>query len=335
MLLFPILGVAMKALQFTSPGEFSVNDIDVPTIGPDEVLLASRAVGICHSDIELLEGRYIIPFGYPIIPGHEWSAEVMEVGSRVTSLKPGDRVVGECVIGMDHFGFSISGAGAEFFTAKESWLHKLPDNVSWTQGALVEPFSCGYYATVRADNLDGSDTVLVYGAGPIGLGTVAAAAAKGARVIVAEPSADRVEIAKKLGAEAAVDPTSDGFLEEVMELTGGAGASVVFEASGKPSAMASALETAAFRARLVYIGIDVGGSAPAKLGLFQSKELQARGIIGSPGVWPQTIEFLSRTGIDLTPLVTKTFPLAEADQAIQAIYDDKSQVKIHYVSEAS
>jgi L-iditol 2-dehydrogenase len=325
----------MKALQFTSPGEFSVNDIDVPTIGPDEVLLASRAVGICHSDIELLEGRYIIPFGYPIIPGHEWSAEVMEVGSSVTSLKPGDRVVGECVIGMDHFGFSISGAGAEFFTAKESWLHKLPDNVSWTQGALVEPFSCGYYATVRADNLDGSDTVLVYGAGPIGLGTVAASAAKGARVIVAEPSADRVAIAKQLGAEASVDPTSEGFLDEVMELTGGAGASVVFEASGKPAAMASALETAAFRARLVYIGIDVGGSAPAKLGLFQSKELQARGIIGSPGVWPQTIEFLSRTGIDLTPLVTKTFPLAQADQAIQAIYDDKSQVKIHYMSEAS
>lgn len=325
----------MKALQFTAPGSFSVNDLPTPAIGPDEVLLASRAVGICHSDIELLEGRYIIPFGYPIIPGHEWSAEVMEVGSRVTGLKPGDRVVGECVIGMDHFGFSISGAGAEYFVAKESWLHKLPDNVSWTQGALVEPFSCGYYATVRADNLDGSDTVLVYGAGPIGLGTVAASSAKGARVIVAEPAADRVEIARRLGADAAVDPTSEGFVDQVMELTGGAGASVVFEASGKPAAMASALETAGFRARIVYIGIDVGGSAPAKMGLFQSKELQARGIIGSPGVWPQTIEFLSRTGIDLSPLVTSTFPLAEADQAIRTVLDDRSQVKVHYVSSAS
>jgi len=325
----------MKALQFTSPGAFAVNDIDVPTIGDDEVLLASRAVGICHSDIELLEGRYIIPFGYPIIPGHEWSAEVMDVGGKVTSFKPGDRVVGECVIGMDHFGFSISGAGAEFFVAKESWLHKIPDNVSWTQGALVEPFSCGYYATVRADNLDGSDTAVVLGAGPIGLGVVAAAAAQGARVIVAEPSADRVAIAKQLGADVAVDPTSDGFLDEVQQLTGGNGASVVFEASGKPVAMASALEVAGFRARIVYIGIDVGGSAPAKLGLFQSKELQARGIIGSPGVWPQTIAFLARTGIDLSPLVTKTFPLAEADRAIQTVLDDKSQVKVHYVSDAA
>jgi L-iditol 2-dehydrogenase len=325
----------MKALQFMSPGEFAVNDIVVPAIADDEVLLASRAVGICHSDIELLEGRYIIPFGYPIIPGHEWSAEVIETGAKVNSLKPGDRVVGECVIGMEHFGFSISGAGAEFFVAKESWLHKIPDNVSWTQGALVEPFSCGYYATVRADNLDGSDTAIVLGAGPIGLGVVAAAAAKGVRVIVAEPSSVRVDIAKRLGADAAVDPTSATFLDEVAELTDGKGASVVFEASGKPAAMASALEVAGFRARIVYIGIDVGGSAPAKLGLFQSKELQARGIIGSPGVWPQTIAFLARTGIDLAPLVTSTFDLADADKAIQTVLDDKSQVKVHYTSSAS
>jgi L-iditol 2-dehydrogenase len=324
----------MKALQFTAPGAFGVNDIDIPAIADDEVLLASRAVGICHSDIELLEGRYIIPFGYPIIPGHEWSAEVIETGAKVGGLKPGDRVVGECVIGMEHFGFSISGAGAEFFVAKESWLHKLPDNLSWTQGALVEPFSCGYYATVRADNLDGSDTAIVLGAGPIGLGVVAAAAAKGVRVIVAEPSVSRVEIAKRLGADASVNPISESFLSDVLELTDGKGASVVFEASGKPAAMASALEVAGFRARLVYIGIDVGGSAPAKLGLFQSKELQARGIIGSPGVWPQTIAFLSRTGIDLSPLVTSTFSLAEADQAIQTVLDDKDQVKVHYTSNA-
>ena len=89
----------MKALQFMSPNVMSVNEIAIPKIADDEVLLASRSVGICHSDIELLEGRYIIPFNYPIIPGHEWSAEVMEVGSKVSKLKAGDRVVGECVIG--------------------------------------------------------------------------------------------------------------------------------------------------------------------------------------------------------------------------------------------
>ena len=241
----------MKALQFMAENNMAVNEIEKPGIGPDEVLLAARSVGICHSDIELLEGRYIIPFSYPIIPGHEWSAEVIEVGSKVSTLSPGDRVVGECVIGMEHFGFSISGAMAEYFIAKETWLHKIPAEVSWTAGALVEPFSCGYYAAQKADNLDASDTVIVFGA------------------------------------------------------------------------------------RLVNIGINVGDSATAELGLIQSKELQVRGIIGSPGVWPETIRFLAKTGIDLSPLVTKQFDIADAASAYEAVLNDKSQIKVHIQSTAS
>ena len=325
----------MKALQFIGGDACAVNDLEIPRIGDDEVLLASRSTGICHSDIELLHGRYIIPFEFPVIPGHEWAAEVVQVGSAVKSLGVGDRVVGECVIGSDHFGFSISGAAAEFFVAKEGWLHRLPDNVSWTQGALVEPFSCGYYATVRADNLDASDTVVVLGAGPIGLGVVAASAGKGARVIVAEPSAARGDLARSLGADDVLDPTGESFLDQVLEATGGRGADVVFEASGKPEAMATALDVAGFQARMVYIGIDVGGSAPARLGQIQSKELQVRGIIGSPGVWPQTLRFLSRSGVDLSSLVTATYDLAEADRAIDAVLTDKSQVKVHVTSSAT
>src|SRR3954469_7712055 len=220
----------MRALQFMGPDRVEVNEIDRPQLAPDDVLIASRSVGICHSDIELLAGRYIIPFEFPVIPGHEWSAEVIEVGRAVKELRPGDRVVGECVIGQEHFGFSISGAAAEFFVAKESWLHRLPDNLSWTQGALVEPFSCGYYATLRADSLDASDTAIVLGAGPIGLGVIAAAAGKGARVIVAEPAAARGELARTLGATAVLDPTDQAWPDLVADATDGAGASVVFEA---------------------------------------------------------------------------------------------------------
>jgi L-iditol 2-dehydrogenase len=307
----------------------SVNEIAIPKIADDEVLLASRSVGICHSDIELLEGRYIIPFNYPIIPGHEWSAEVMEVGSKVSKLKAGDRVVGECVIGQEHFGFSISGAMAEFFIAKADWLHKLPENVSWTQGALVEPFSCGYYATVRAENMDASDTVAVFGAGPIGLGVIAAAAAKGARVIVIEPSVDRAKIAQSLGAEIVIDPIRQNTKDAVMDATKGVGATIVIDASGRPEAMAQTLEVAAFHGRVVIIGISVGGKAETEMGLIQSKELQVRGIIGSPGVWPETIRFLSRTNLDLSKLVTSSFDISEADKAYQKVLTDKSQVKVH------
>ena len=319
----------MKALQFMSPTVMSVNEIAIPKIADDEVLLASRSVGICHSDIELLEGRYIIPFNYPIIPGHEWSAEVVEVGSKVAKLKAGDRVVGECVIGQEHFGFSISGAMAEFFIAKADWLHKLPENVSWTQGALVEPFSCGYYATVRAENMDASDTVAVFGAGPIGLGVIAASAAKGARVIVIEPSVDRAKIAQSLGAEIVIDPIRQNTKDAVMDATKGVGATIVIDASGRPEAMAQTLEVAAFHGRVVIIGISVGGKAETEMGLIQSKELQVRGIIGSPGVWPETIRFLSRTNLDLSKLVTSTFDISDADKAYQKVLTDKSQVKVH------
>jgi threonine dehydrogenase-like Zn-dependent dehydrogenase len=324
----------MKALQFLGDDQYAVSELDVPQIEDDEVLIASRSIGICHSDLELLAGRYIIPFNFPVIPGHEWSGEIVRAGRKVTTLGVGSRVVGECVIGQEHFGFSISGAAAEFFVAKASWLHEMPDNVSWTQGALVEPFSCGYYATLRAGNVDASDTVLVLGAGPIGLGVVAAAVGRGARVLVAEPSAARGELALSLGAEAVLDPLAPGFVESALAATHG-GAGVVIEASGKPVSMATALEVAGFRARISVIGIDVGGSAPAKLGLIQSKELQIRGTIGSPGVWPQTLRFLSRSGVDLSRIVTSTFALEQAGEAVSTVLADPTQVKVHITSTAT
>ncbi|MDP4972100.1 MAG: medium chain dehydrogenase/reductase family protein, partial [Pontimonas sp.] len=186
----------MKALQYVEQDTPAVSELPIPDIAEDEVLVAARAVGVCHSDIELLEGRYIIPFQYPLIPGHEWSGEVVKVGAKVKGLIVGDRVVGECVIGDDHFGFSISGAAAEFFTAKESWLHKLPDAVDYTNGALVEPFSVAYYALMRVGNVNASDVLVVLGAGPIGLAVTAGAKALGAITVVVEPVAHRQEAAK-------------------------------------------------------------------------------------------------------------------------------------------
>src|SRR5438552_11862953 len=152
----------MKALVFEAPQRAVLSDIDDPTIGPDDVLVRSHAVGICHSDFELLEGRYIIGFQYPITPGHEWAGEVVEAGANVSDLGPGDRVVGECVVGpggRDHFGFSISGANAEYFRARAEWLHVLPEELSYTGGALVEPFSVAYNATHSAGGVDPSDCV--------------------------------------------------------------------------------------------------------------------------------------------------------------------------------
>lgn len=317
----------MKALRFTAVDTPQVDELPIPEIADDEVLVAARSVGVCHSDIELLEGRYIIPFQYPIIPGHEWSGEVMAVGAKVTSLKKGDGVVGECVIGDDHFGFSISGAAAEFFVAKESWLHKLPEGVSWTNAALVEPFSVAYYALMRVGNVNASDTLVVLGAGPIGLCVTAASAKLGAKTIVVEPSEHRRQKALSLGAAFAVTP--DELAAVLDRESGGRGASVVIEATGRPEVMAQALEIAAFKGRIGYIGIDVGRDAPAKLGLIQSKELTITGSIGSPGVWPDTLRFMAQADIDLTSLVTQRFDVDTATDAVAAARNPAETIKAH------
>jgi L-iditol 2-dehydrogenase len=322
----------MKALRFVSADVAQIDELPIPFIAADEVLVAARAVGVCHSDLELLAGHYIIPFSYPLIPGHEWSGEVVMVGSKVTDFAVGDRVVGECVIGDDHFGFSISGAAADFFVAKPEWLHKLPDSVSYTNGALVEPFSVAYYALMRAGNVNASDTLVVLGAGPIGLAVTAASAALGAVTIVVEPSAERRAAALALGAKHAVAP--DGIEELLAEVTNGKGANVVVEASGRPDVMSRALELAGFRGRVCYIGIDVGHEFPAKLGLIQSKELTITGSIGSPGVWPETLRFLAHTNLDLSPLVTHQVSAENALDALEAARHPATTIKAHITFDA-
>ena len=267
----------MKALVFEQPQNAAVRDVDVPTIAADEVLVRSRNVGICHSDFELYEGRYIIPVSYPIIPGHEWAGEIAEVGSGVTTLKAGDRVVGECVVnnGDDHFGFSISGADAEYFVAKASWLHRIPEELSFTQGAFVEPFSVAYSASVAAGGIDASDEVAVIGGGPIGLLCAMAAATMGGSVTVIEPQAHRRALGLEVGAKRAIDPGAGPLAEQVADATRGRGFDVVIEAAGAPAAMASAFPIAALGGRVVLVGIDIGGSADVAD--------RARAVEGAPG----------------------------------------------------
>jgi L-iditol 2-dehydrogenase len=327
----------MKALIFQAPNEAVVTEIDHPQIGPDEVLVKSHAVGICHSDFELYEGRYIIPVSYPIIPGHEWSGEVVETGASVRGLRAGDPVVGECVVGpagRDHFGFSIDGADAEYFKARGEWLHKLPEGLTFTEGAMVEPFSVAYNATVLAGGVDPADRVAVLGGGPIGLLCVMAAAANNATVVLLEPQQGRREQALKIGARAALDPTADDFVDGVAELTEGRGFDVVIEAAGSPAAMAQALEVAGQEARIVYVGINVGASVPAQLGLIQSKALRMRGLIGSVGLWPRTIRFLASGVVDASSIVTATFPLDDALAALDAARDTATNIKVHLATSA-
>jgi len=321
----------MKALIFDEPRKPVVTQVQSPRITENEVLIRSRRVGICHSDYELLAGQYIIPISYPVIPGHEWVGEVIEVGKNVTALNPGDRVVGECVINtperIHHFGFSMDGANREFFPARPEWLHKLPDAVSDAKGALIEPFTCGYYAVLRHGGVNASDTVVISGGGTIGLVSAAAAIGMGARVIIVDPVSLRRDIARRLGASDTVDPSAGDPIEAVTEITKG-GADLVIEASGHASSLANVFQYARPEGRVSMVGINIGQKIAVDLGKIQMKNLTVRGCIGSPGVWPSAIRFLERTGIDLSPIQTHQFALDDALAALELGKNPQAAVKV-------
>jgi L-iditol 2-dehydrogenase len=322
----------MRALVFTAPGKAEVTEAEAAVApGPGEVLVRSRVVGICHSDLELLAGRYIIPISYPVTPGHEWCGEIAETGPGVTGLVPGDPVVGECVVGpggRDHFGFSISGAAAEYFVARAEWLHRLPPQLSFAQGALVEPFSVAWNA-VLAGSVDPTDRVAVLGGGPIGLLTAMAAVGRNAEVVLVEPRADRRAKAAELGVTATIDPAAGDLVAQARDATGGDLFDVVIESAGHPDAMAQALTITANRARVVYVGIDVGRTVPAELGLIQARSLRITGIVGSAGIWPQAIRFLAAGVVDPTPVVTARYPLSAATDALEAASLGSGNIKVH------
>jgi len=321
----------MKALIFESPEKPVVADVPMPKLRDGEVLVKSAAIGICHSDYELLAGRYIIPITYPVTPGHEWAGEIVEVGKSVKGFVVGDRVIGECVVRtperLHHFGFSMDGADREYFAVDPAWLHKLPPSISDKAAALIEPFTCGFYALLRAGGTNASETVVVSGAGPIGLVTAAAAVGMGARVIVLDPLPSRRSVAEKLGAES-LDPTGAHALEQLKDMTHGRLADVVIECSGHDASLANVFNYVREEGRVTMVGISIGRKIQVVLGDVQLKNLSVRGSIGSPGVWPAAVRFLERTKLDLSPIQTHDFPLDKAAEAFAFGKDPRQSIKI-------
>lgn len=315
------------------PRGLSVGELELPELGPEEVLVGSRVVGVCRSDIELLEGHLDaqLPVPYPVVPGHEWSGEVLDVGRNVKNLAAGDPVVGECVLGPnDWFGFTLNGAASDEFVAPARLLHRLPPSLTYEQGALVEPFTIAYRAIRSSGGCDGSDVVAIVGGGMIGLCSLSIARANGSTVVLIEPSERRRELAVRLKADVVLDPTAEEDLAAaVRERTGSEGADLVIEASGNPLGLASTFELARFGGRVTNIGICAHGQVSAPLGLIQSKDLLVRGTTGSPGVWPAALRFIERHQLDLTPVITQKFSFAEVADALHAAEDTATNVKVH------
>jgi threonine dehydrogenase-like Zn-dependent dehydrogenase len=314
-----------------------LEEVPDPRPADNEVLIRVKAAGVCGTDVHMWEGTNQ-EGTFPFIPGHEWSGEVAEVGQDVRTFSPGDRVVAEvpilcricdnCKDGMEPnmcpdfelYGFSWENPGgmAEYTLAREERLFRIPDNVSYEEAALVEPVSVAYHGVWGSGGgAAPHDRVVVFGAGPIGLFAMLSCKASGAPVTVVEPEAFRRKMAKDLGADVVLDPTDGDLVEQVMEHTGGRGATMVLECSGSNGALATMLDVIAKQGRIVLIGQSVGRRIPIEIGKAIFQRTSIVGSSGSPYFFPKTLTFMSRRLVDLLAVVTHQFTLSDILDAFE------------------
>ena len=321
----------MKALRIEAIGRCAVREVADPTPGPGEVLLDVRHVGLCGSDLNTFKGLNPL-VTLPRIPGHEIGAVVAAVGAGVPAdYAPGRRgivvpytscgVCSSCRKGRFNacrsnktLGVQQDGGAAERLCLPYAKVI-LNDTLKPRHLALVEPLSVGFHAAARG-RIAAGETVVVLGCGMIGMGAVAAAAARGATVIAIDLGRAKLDLALRYGAREVVDAGAEDVAARVAALTGGEGADVVVEAVGLPATFTQAIELAAFSGRVVYVGY-AKDAVTYQTQKFNLKELD---ILGCRNALPEdfhaVIAYLEARREKPDDLVTKVFPLAEAAHAL-------------------
>jgi threonine 3-dehydrogenase len=328
----------VKALvKASAAAGFKLTEVPEPTIRADEVLIRVRAAGICGTDVHIYDwdawaqGR-VRP---PIVVGHEFAGEVIEVGPLVTDVRVGDRVTAEghivdgrcllCRTGNAHvcphtqiIGVDRDGCFAEYIAMPATNVWHLDDSVPFEIGGIHDPMGNAFHTALTAE-IPGA-TVLVTGCGPIGLFAVGICKAAGASVIVAsDPNPTRRELATRMGAHHAVPPEDAG--EAVRRTTEGLGVDVVLEMSGMPAAIHQAFDLARVGGRIQMLGIP---AKPMEVNFATEvifKGLTVYGVVGRRmyDTWIQMARFLRSGMFDPAPVITHRFPLEAADEAIAAI----------------
>jgi 2-desacetyl-2-hydroxyethyl bacteriochlorophyllide A dehydrogenase len=335
----------MQAAVFHGPDDLRVEEVERPTAGPGEVLLQVERCGICGTDSHIVRGHFPAP-NLPLIIGHEFSGTVVGIGSGVTHVEPGDRATADINIacGTCYFcrhgnklfcpyvrqlGVHDAGGMAEYVAAPAGNVYKLPDSMPFDHAAFIEPLACAIHGQDRI-GVDVGETVLVIGAGPMGLAHVAMSRLHGAaQVIVSEPDPARRERAHTLGSDVEVDPLGGG-LDDVMRATGGRGADVVIEAVGSARTYTQAIELARRGGRVLAYGA-APADATIELRPFDiySKELTIVGsYAGTYETWPKAIDLISNGRFDPNQLIDSVRALPDVMAAIESLETDKSVVKV-------
>jgi len=329
----------MKALVYTKPYCFEYSDSPDPVVGDDDVLIRVKACGICGSDVHGCTGKTgrRIP---PLIMGHEAAGIVEDVGGNVSGFKKGDRICfdstvycnrcpacrkgsyNRCdkrqVLGVSVPAFKRHGAFAEY-VAVPSWIvFTIPDSLSFVQAALLEPVSIGTHAASRAP-ISADDTVLVMGAGTIGLFILQGARLRGAaKVIAVDIDEFRLDVAKKLGASATINPAKSSLKEAVLELTNGKGADVALEAVGYAKTFADAVSVTKLGGYVVAVG-NLEKKAEFDLQELVARELTFTGSYASSGEFRKCIDLVASGRINVEPLISDVLPLQEGQRAFERL----------------
>jgi D-xylulose reductase len=338
----------VKALVLEKVKELSIRDIDIrETLGPNDVRIQIKSVGICGSDIHYYKfgsiGSFIVK--QPMVLGHEAAGIVIETGHNVRDLKIGDRVCMEPGIPnpisrATRLGIYNLDPDVVFWATppvhgclRETIVHpalltfKLPDNVSFDEGAMVEPLAVGLHAARKACIKTG-DIALVIGAGTIGMVTALAAAAGGcSKVIITDVIQPKLDLVAKFGM-IPVNIKERNLNEVVTDVTNGWGVDIIFEASGNETSISRVFEPLCPGGKVVFIGMPVK-PVPVDIVAAQAKEARMETIFRYAHVYPSAVSLLSSGKIDVKPLITDRYKFADCVKAYEYAANPKpTSVKV-------
>lgn len=327
----------MKALVLEKVNELRLRDIDIPeTLGPHDVRIALRTVGICGSDVHYYThgaiGQFVVR--EPMVLGHEASGVIVEVGSEVKHLKVGDHVCMEPGIpdpnskatrlGMYNLDPAVRfwatppvhGVLRPTVVHPAAFTFKLPDNVSFAEGAMVEPLAVGMHAATKA-RIKPGDLAIVMGAGPIGMVTALAALAGGcSQVVMTDVQQPKLDLAATLGPIRPVNVAKESLKEVIDQMTDGWGADIVFECSGNEKAAASVFEPLCPGGTVVYVGIPLRPIA-YEVSAAMVKEARVEHVFRYAHVYPRAIALMASGKINVKPLITDVFSFEESVKAFE------------------
>ncbi|RED66441.1 alcohol dehydrogenase catalytic domain-containing protein [Cohnella phaseoli] len=330
----------MKAAVLEQLERMALKEVPTPEVDADSILMKVEAVGICGSDIRIYRhGNSRVQL--PQILGHEAAGRVVAVGANVTRFSVGDRIClgadvpcGECVFceaGIGNncqinyaMGYQFAGSFAEYVLLNKMVvnygpIHKIGDGISYEEAALAEPLACVLNG-LELSQVKLGDTVVVIGAGPIGMMLVEVAMKMGARVLLVNRSRPRLEIAKRLGAAAYICSGDEDAVQRVLDETGGLGADVVITCNPSPESQVDAIRMAKNRARVNFFGGLPKDRAivPLDTNLIHYKELFVHGAHGSlPRHHQQAVELINNGIIDMSKFISHRFPLERIEEAIR------------------